>query len=498
MATETEKVIIETEVKLGNSGNSIKSVKSELRSLQNEMAALEPGSKAFTTAAIRAGELKDKIDDARMAVAAFNPEAKFQAFANVIGGVANGFAAAQGAMAIFGADSKDLEKVMVKTQGAIALATGLNGLLGMKDQLVVMASVIKTTVVSAFATMRAAIISTGILGLVILIGTLIYSWYEEKKANDAATEALKKYDEENQRIADEKRKTAINATEGRQKELLDIQNKANEEIKALYEKVKKEEITQREANETAKEINERLEYDIAKTKKKFRDEDNKKAKESADKRKAELKTQQKEAKDDYEFYTNLSKKIKDKEAENERERLKSLRTARIEAAAEEIRLADEVAQAKIDTLNTTANALSGFAQLAGEQTAIGKALGIATTTIDTYVAAQAAFKSGSAINPALGYLAAAGAIAAGFARVRAIMAVQIPNTSMGATMPSMPGTSAAPPIIRPTSSTVNIGNQNAIRTTNANKQDGKVYVLESDITGTQQKVENIRAKTIIK
>ena len=135
MAAETEKIILETEVKLGNSTSSVKSLKAELRALTNELANLEPGSQAFLTAAKRAGELQDKMEDAKNAVKAFNPEAKFQAFAGVIGGVANGFAAAQGAMAIFGSDAKELEKVMVKTQGAIALATGLNGLLGMQDSL---------------------------------------------------------------------------------------------------------------------------------------------------------------------------------------------------------------------------------------------------------------------------------------------------------------------------------------------------------------------------
>jgi hypothetical protein len=491
-----ENIIFNTEVKTGKSVESVKSVRTELRALTQELATLEPKSEAFTKAAIRAGELRDKMDDAQMAIKAFNPEAKFQAFANVIGGVANGFAAAQGAIALFGSESEDLNKVLVKTQGAIALATGLKGILGMKDQLQVMALVIKTNVVSAFATMRAAIISTGILGLVVLIGTLIYNWYEEKKANDEATAALVKYNEESQRIADEERKTAINKMEGRQRELTDIQNKANEEVAALYKKEKAKEITMREANETAKQIIERLEDDVQRIKDKYRAEDAKKAKEARDKRRDELKAQSDWEDENIREGNAKIQEDKDKESARDKERLESLRVARREAAAEDIRLNEEAAKAKIDSLNMTADALAGFAALAGQETAAGKALAIATTTIDTYVAAQAAFKSGSAINPALGYIAAAGALAAGFARVRAIMAVKVPAYSGSGPSMSMGG-NVAPPIVRPTSSAVQITNGNPIRTNNQGA-DQRVYVLESDITNSQNKVNSIRTKATIK
>ena len=131
MAEET--IILKTEVELGNSTNSVKSLKAELRQVTNELATLEEGSAAFVNAAKKAGELKDRIGDIKDTVNAFNPEKKFQAIADSVGIAANGFAAMQGAMALFGSESEDLNKIMVKTQGAIALATGLNGLMGMGD-----------------------------------------------------------------------------------------------------------------------------------------------------------------------------------------------------------------------------------------------------------------------------------------------------------------------------------------------------------------------------
>jgi hypothetical protein len=130
-----EKIIFDTEVKVGSSVGSVKSLKAELRQVTNELANLEEGSAAFVEAAKKAGELKDQIGDLKDTINAFNPEKKFQAIADSVGIAANGFAALQGGMALFGSESEDLNKVMAKTQGAIALATGLNGLLGMKDAL---------------------------------------------------------------------------------------------------------------------------------------------------------------------------------------------------------------------------------------------------------------------------------------------------------------------------------------------------------------------------
>ena len=97
-----EKIILKTEVELGNSTNSVKSLKAELRQVTNELANLEEGTEAFINAAKKAGALKDKIGDVKTTINAFNPEKKFQALGDAVGIAANGFAAAQGAMAIFG------------------------------------------------------------------------------------------------------------------------------------------------------------------------------------------------------------------------------------------------------------------------------------------------------------------------------------------------------------------------------------------------------------
>lgn len=516
---ETEKIVFETEIKTGNSAASVKSVKAELRALTQELAMLEPGSAAFDKAATRAGKLKDQMEDAQMAVKAFNPEAKFQAFAGVIGGVANGFAAAQGAMALFGADSKELEKVVARTQGAIALATGLNGLLGMKDQLMIMVGVIRTNVVAAFATMKAAIMSTGIIALVAVVGTLIYQWYEEKKANEEATKELERFGKVQERLRKNESENAAKALGKRQEEKTKLIQSYADELKELGKQLKEKEIKQEEYNQLVKQAGEKNRLEIKSLEDGWAKEDAAKKQAQLDKEKELRDKKYAEAKSDYEFFREFNKK---REEQDRKERAASYdkkiadeqfftdfiaeiddqveKDARKRARAQ-IEFDKQKNEARIKQLDITANALSSFSDLAGKETAAGKALAIASTTISTYLAAQQAYASAflpvpTAASPFIGALSAAAAVASGLANVRAIMSVQVPNGGGGGGG-SMPNVNAAAPIVRPSSTMVNVNNGMPIKTTNEGGKM-KVYVLESDITSTQKNVDSIRQKATIK
>tara|TARA_R110000868_G_scaffold38028_3_gene133722 strand:+ start:126 stop:1847 length:1722 start_codon:yes stop_codon:yes gene_type:complete len=175
-----EKIIFDTEVKVGSSVGSVKSLKAELRAVTNELQNLEEGSQAFINAAKRAGTLKDKIGDTKATIDAFNPEKKFQALAGAVGIAANGFSALQGAMALMGTENEDLNKTIAKTQGAIALATGLNGLMGMGDAF----KNLKNVAGDALKGIKAGIGATGIGLFVIAAGLLVANW-------EAVTKAIK-------------------------------------------------------------------------------------------------------------------------------------------------------------------------------------------------------------------------------------------------------------------------------------------------------------------
>jgi hypothetical protein len=158
--------------------------------------------------------LKDQIGDVKNTIASFNPEAKFQALASVVGIAANGFSALQGGMALFGSESEDLQKVMAKTQGAIALATGLNGLLGMKDAFKDLGlSVIK--MIPALNSMGAAMLGAITGGVAIAIVLIISYWKdlklmitgtidEVKLSTKEVQDAVKKGHDEYKKAADDR------------------------------------------------------------------------------------------------------------------------------------------------------------------------------------------------------------------------------------------------------------------------------------------------------
>ncbi len=167
-----EKKIIELEVK-----NNLGSLKSQLREAQAEVAKLSEQfgvtSKEAANAAKRAAELKDQIEDAKALTDAFNPDAKFQALSSSLGGVASGFAAYQGALGLIGVESKAVEEQLLKVQSAMALADGLQSIGEAKDSFIQLGAVIKNQVVAAFATLRGAIMATGIGLIVTAIAVLL-------------------------------------------------------------------------------------------------------------------------------------------------------------------------------------------------------------------------------------------------------------------------------------------------------------------------------------
>ena len=236
-----EKKIIELEVK-----NNLGSLKSQLREAQAEVAKLSEQfgvtSKEAANAAKKAAELKDQIEDAKALTDAFNPDAKFKALSSSLGGVASGFAAYQGALGLVGVESKKVEEQLLKVQSAMALAEGLQALGGAKDSFIQLASVVKNQVVAAFATLKGALIATGIGALVVTIGFLlpkIMEWIDGTKELERRQNALNseidkaniKYQKNTEQI-DKNTAAELRLARARgasEQELLNIEKKGNKE-----------------------------------------------------------------------------------------------------------------------------------------------------------------------------------------------------------------------------------------------------------------------------
>lgn len=207
-------------IELGGSGGQAKSLqdlKKEYKDLQTELSKTKAGSDEYIQTLKKLGATKDEIGDLRDTISALNPEGKVAAFAKVGSTIASGFAAAQGAAALFGAESEELQKTMMKVQAAMALAEGIKGLVAAGDAFQVMATIIKANVVTALTTLKGAIAATGLGALAIAIGVLIN---ETMKYNEAIEE---EYDKQ-RKLNEELKKTTDEYLE---------QAKASEELRAM-------------------------------------------------------------------------------------------------------------------------------------------------------------------------------------------------------------------------------------------------------------------------
>jgi hypothetical protein len=189
-----ENLNLNVNINTAGAEGSIGSLKKQLREAQNEVVALSDKfgatSREAVNAAKKAAELRDRIGDAKALTDAYNPDAKFKALTAALSGVAGGFGAVQGAMALFGKESEDVQKTLLKVQSAMALSQGLNAVGESIDAFKTLASQISGNVVKAFNSLRAAIGGTGIGLLVIALGTIVVYFDDIKAAISRAFPAL--------------------------------------------------------------------------------------------------------------------------------------------------------------------------------------------------------------------------------------------------------------------------------------------------------------------
>jgi hypothetical protein len=118
---------------IDNVGKSGKSLTGQLRGLKQELAQLEiagqDGTEAFNKLLISAAKLEDQIGDTRARVKILASDTfKFDVAVGATQALASGFEVAQGAAALFGEESEDLQKVIAKVTAATAVANGVNQL----------------------------------------------------------------------------------------------------------------------------------------------------------------------------------------------------------------------------------------------------------------------------------------------------------------------------------------------------------------------------------
>jgi hypothetical protein len=224
----TEEIALKITTDASQTEKSVKSIKTELREAQNEAINLARKFGDTSTEALAAAQkvanLKDEVGDFKQRVAALDPDKKFNAFSQSLQGVAGGFAGLQGAIGLFGTESKDLEKQLLKVQSALALSEGINSILASKDAFKNMGVV----GVQAFKAIKGAIGATGIGLLLVALGTIYTYWEDIKGAVSGVSAEQKKLNRESAKgLETEKDKLT---TVSSQDNILKLQGKSEKDI----------------------------------------------------------------------------------------------------------------------------------------------------------------------------------------------------------------------------------------------------------------------------
>jgi hypothetical protein len=203
MATQ---VAFELNVNGGNAEKSILAIKTELKNANKEIktAGEEFGvySQQVLDAEQKVAVLKNQLSKAANESRKLTASDKLAAFNSTLNTVAGGFSAVIGAQALLGAESEDVQKQLARVQAAMSFAQGIESITAASSGFKKLAIVIKTNVVGAFSSMKAAIASTGIGLLVIGVGLLIEKFMSMGDAAEEAAKAQDKLNESTKRFAD--------------------------------------------------------------------------------------------------------------------------------------------------------------------------------------------------------------------------------------------------------------------------------------------------------
>lgn len=156
----SQKITQAAEVQLSINGlDSVAQINKELKEAKDKAIGLAREFGELSPEALKAAQevsnLKREMSDFNRKVDDLNPS-KFSQITTLATGVANGFAAAQGAAVLFGGESEKVQQTLVKVQATMALAQGLKGIGEAKEAFTTFAVLLKGKVITALTTVKGA------------------------------------------------------------------------------------------------------------------------------------------------------------------------------------------------------------------------------------------------------------------------------------------------------------------------------------------------------
>lgn len=173
---------------------STMSLRAELKKLQTDLQSGKLTGAAFDEGIKKAGLMKDQINDVNnriKALATDGADVALRGIGDFATGAVGAFSAVQGGMALFGDESEDVQKAIMKLQAAMALLNGVTAIntalqgdsAGMvalqtaKTNLLTASQTLYTTVLGtstgALKAFKIALVSTGIGAIVVGLGLLV-------------------------------------------------------------------------------------------------------------------------------------------------------------------------------------------------------------------------------------------------------------------------------------------------------------------------------------
>jgi hypothetical protein len=263
--------------------NKTKSLKAQLKEMKALLASGTLDSETFKKLSRDAGELQDKIGDVSSRVKNLASDSKgLDALMSAAQGLVGGFAAVQGVSALLGDENEDLQKTMVKLQGAMsalagiqAVANTLNKESALSTNSLSAANIVNSvqtgvstaatylyatavgTATGAMKTFRIALLATGIGAVIVLLGAAAYAMSklggDTEKTNEKL-ERLKKIRED------------LNAQSEKEYELRDANRKATSDgalaLKRELDLLVAKGATEKEIYEASRKLKQRERDDI--------------------------------------------------------------------------------------------------------------------------------------------------------------------------------------------------------------------------------------------
>ena len=323
---------------------------------------------------------------------------------------------------------------------------------------------------------------------------------------------IKKVNEDAQKEKDKKNKEAADKEKAAAQERINANKQAEEDIRKLRQQAELDSIT----DENQKKIrqaefdfeNRKIEIEGLKASEKLKTELLVEEQKKRDKAISDAKYEASQAEltaivdrlfAENEIEEKEKKRIKDADEQETADliaRLEAENEAERKAAEAQKEIEKEKADFKKQQLNETANALTNLGEIVGKETAAGKALGIATALINTYQGATEALKQKSTLPSPFDFAAkainVAAIIASGIKSVKAITAVKVPGGGGGQSAPVTSLTAGGSAPISPNlpiQATLTQLNQGSIN--QLGSATNRSYVVESDITNSQERISRI-------